>query len=752
MSASIRLTMALPIVRCALAALLSLQSAGAIAQHATDAAPGVPAEASLPEPLTARQPRGEPSEDHLLASTLFAEGRLMFRRDRFDVALQRYQRAYRYSNGSATVLAEIIPLAFRLGRLDEAVRYAARLEDDAKLDPFVLRRLALHLTERESYKDALRLYRLASQIDAASAAQTQAARLITQFETGRLAYLIDDYPTAVQAFAEVVKVLEQPEHRPEDKAAVDALMQDVNVTYALMAEANLLGGQTEEAERLFRRAYQEQTDRSLLDFQLARVAQKRQRFDEAQRLLEAYLSSGDTDAGTAAYDLLATLLEEQGRMGELIGQLKQWHARQPENVFLAYSLGQQLLAAGQVDEAVAVFSALIKRRPLFDAYRGLAQAHLRQRDAGQLVTLLGELAARLESPEALAAFMPSVVADKTFLESVFHTARQVLLNAPQEKLSRESQRGVALAMAELAMAAEQPELADEFYEQAVKYSDDADTGVRVAWGLQRLIADDPSDAAEIFRGLVRPSLDDAQAGPFYYYLAGALALDDQYDAALDAARQAAQRAPDVPSIQLRPAWVLFLAKRWSAAYDAYQTFLQKFGNQYELPGAREAVREAKSTLSSICVYLGRATEAEEWLEQVLDEFPDHVGTMNDLGYLWADRGVHLQRALQMIDQAVQAEPDNAAYRDSYGWVLFRLGRHAEAAVQLRRAADVPMPDPVILDHLGDVLLCTEGRPAAVDAWRRALDKIDDVDPQRRQHIAEKLVEPPTDVVPPESPN
>ena len=76
------------------------------------------------EPFVPKAPREEADEDRILSSILFAEGRLLFRREKYAEALQRYERAYRYSNQAHTIVSEIIPLAFRLGRDEEAIRYA----------------------------------------------------------------------------------------------------------------------------------------------------------------------------------------------------------------------------------------------------------------------------------------------------------------------------------------------------------------------------------------------------------------------------------------------------------------------------------------------------------------------------------------------------------------------------------------------------------------------------------------------------
>ena len=92
----------------------------------------------------------------------------------------------------------------------------------------------------------------------------------------------------------------------------------------------------------------------------------------------------------------------------------------------------------------------------------------------------------------------------------------------------------------------------------------------------------------------------------------------------------------------------------------------------------------------------------------------------------------------MTQRAALAEPDNIAYRDSYGWALLQLGRYDEAVEQLRRAVSDESPDGVILDHLGDALLRTDGQAPAVDAWQRALEALGDEEPQRQEQIRLKI--------------
>ena len=143
-------------------------------------------------------------------------------------------------------------------------------------------------------------------------------------------------------------------------------------------------------------------------------------------------------------------------------------------------------------------------------------------------------------------------------------------------------------------------------------------------------------------------------------------------------------------------------------------------------------------MSAVCVNLGRMEEAEERLEEVLDDFPDDVEAHNDLGYLWADENKHLSRALNMISLAVAAEPDNRAFRDSLGWIYYRLGRYGKAAAELEKALDEKEPDGTVLDHLGEAYIKAGRTDKARDAWRRAIAAYKkDKEPEKAAKIERK---------------
>ena len=194
----------------------------------------------------------------------------------------------------------------------------------------------------------------------------------------------------------------------------------------------------------------------------------------------------------------------------------------------------------------------------------------------------------------------------------------------------------------------------------------------VTWGLALFLASQYDDAAKLFqRGLAEKVLEEDNPA-LHFYLAGALEMSGHTDAALEAVRKSAELQKDSPRFQSRLGWIQYHAKHYDAARQAYAALIEKFDKTHDTPEVREVLRDVRLVLSNIAVLEGKLLESEEWLEQVLDEFPDDVGALNDLGYLWADSSRHLELALAMIQLAVNEEPKNMAYRDSLGWVLFRL--------------------------------------------------------------------------------
>jgi tetratricopeptide (TPR) repeat protein len=93
--------------------------------------------------------------------------------------------------------------------------------------------------------------------------------------------------------------------------------------------------------------------------------------------------------------------------------------------------------------------------------------------------------------------------------------------------------------------------------------------------------------------------------------------------------------------------------------------------------------------------------AEYCLKKAIYLYPDDHEALNYLGYMYAQRGEHLDEAISLIKKALEFEPENGAYMDSLGWAYFKKGMLKEALFNLEKAQEV-MPDPQIEGHLKEV--------------------------------------------------
>ena len=107
-------------------------------------------------------------------------------------------------------------------------------------------------------------------------------------------------------------------------------------------------------------------------------------------------------------------------------------------------------------------------------------------------------------------------------------------------------------------------------------------------------------------------------------------------------------------------------------------------------------------------------------ERLLARKPRNVEALNFVGFVAADHGHDLPRAIRRLQAAVALSPGSGAIIDSLGWAYFRAGDLARADVFLEQAGRLEPGDPEMLEHLGDLYAEAPGaRPRAGDLPARA---------------------------------
>lgn len=95
--------------------------------------------------------------------------------------------------------------------------------------------------------------------------------------------------------------------------------------------------------------------------------------------------------------------------------------------------------------------------------------------------------------------------------------------------------------------------------------------------------------------------------------------------------------------------------------------------------------------------------------------------LNNYAYSLAERGIELEKALKMVQKAVDEDPENASYLDTIGWVYYKLGDYDNAIVFINRAIVNDEGNATLLDHLGDVYYKKADKEKAIELWENSLE-------------------------------
>ena len=144
--------------------------------------------------------------------------------------------------------------------------------------------------------------------------------------------------------------------------------------------------------------------------------------------------------------------------------------------------------------------------------------------------------------------------------------------------------------------------------------------------------------------------------------------------------------------------------------------------------------------AAACEREGQFEKAEKLFMKCLEIDPQHAEAYNYLAYMWAEKGVKLNQALDFIRKALKLSPKSGAFIDTLGWIYYGNGQYKEALEQINFAAEIIPDDPTIIDHLGDVLYKLGGEKQALPYWERSFV----LDPENTK-VAEKLSQHGTDL-------
>lgn len=680
----------------ALGLLTLLVPAAAAAQPAEPAAPAAPPRPALAEPAAATEASAESAFQFALAKMLVSEGD-------YREAEAAFQRAIELDGDAAYVRLEYAELLGRLGRfgrsreerlgrLNEAVRQAQAAQRMLGDDPDVLSVVAeTHLAlATETPQDPEPMAAAVAALERLRTERTGDIRSLLQL--GQI-YLRQGEPAAAaEVFQEVVD--ETPGYRP---------------VYRMLAEALMQSGQMDQADDALREVIDGEPDAETARLALAEILADRGEHREAAEVLR---SSPEDLKTTEARTRLATESYLSGDLDRALEELDALITEVPDSRYLQLLRGLVLSAAARNEEALAALEPLIGEGP-GDASLAVtvSQLLLRQERDDDAVELLEGTLERLEAggPDDEA-----VDARLALAELYANLERWAAVEATVAPLAADG-------------AADAPVEARLLYAEALAEQGRGEEALRSLDGRVR----PPSG-----RGM-RGAEPTEPGQPERMAAAAVEAKRAEILAGIGREREAvelltAAAADGPPETFLRVAEGLHRADRFQETIPPLARFVRE--NPDSVPG--------RFLLGAAHERAGDRDAAEETFGDLLEQQPDFHPALNYLGYMWIESGENLERALEMVERAVELDPDNGSYIDSLGWGYYQLGRYDEAREELERAARL-VQDPTVYEHLGDVYAAL-GQPAeARRAYRRAMAlEADDPDTVARKLSA--LEETPPD--------
>jgi tetratricopeptide (TPR) repeat protein len=495
-----------------------------------------------------------------------------------------------------------------------------------------------------------------------------------------------------------------------DRAKIDEALSHLQAAFKInpddigtgmaVAQIQLSTGRTADAEKALATLLERAPDQRTLNYTYAQVLTKLGRGDESRQYLERAVQV-DPTYGPAILQLI-DIYQKENEWQKAADLMQPLINDDPMNLDLQRQQAFYYLRGGMPEKARSAFKSLVLADPKdtrSQFYLAEALNDLEQYEEADKI-YRGLLAKTPSDPDVLASYGLSQIGQRKYDDAAKTFRLLLAVNDLPDNLQ-------VLAKTQLAYV----DLQKGNYEEALNGAKsilifrDKPNAQAVNIALDALKRQKRySDAI----ALLQPLVDNFAADPF---------VNARYVEMLVRAG-ATDRAKLAASTQAK-----FGTKNTLATAEAYiQT------EQYEpaVSMLRDALKKSPEDLD-VQFELGSAFErsgdkksAERLFLDILNKRPEHAATLNYLGYMWAEGGVNLDRAADMLNRAVKQEPKNGAYVDSLGWVYYQQGKLDLAEKYLTDAARLLPRDATVQEHLGDVFAKRGDVHRALDLYRAAL--------------------------------
>ena len=136
--------------------------------------------------------------------------------------------------------------------------------------------------------------------------------------------------------------------------------------------------------------------------------------------------------------------------------------------------------------------------------------------------------------------------------------------------------------------------------------------------------------------------------------------------------------------------------------------------------------------------IGEWNNAEKDFLSSLKVDPNQAYVINYLAYSWIEKGIKIEKSLNMLEKANKLRSNDPFIIDSLGWALFKLKRYKESKDYLQMAVRLMPGDPIVNDHYGDALWKNGNELQARYYWNYVLN-LEKTEEDLKKIIDKKLI-------------
>ncbi len=356
----------------------------------------------------------------------------------------------------------------------------------------------------------------------------------------------------------------------------------------------------------------------------------------------------------------------------------------PESGQAYYLLGSVLEKKNDTAQAKSLLATALEKTPnLYQARLLLGKIHLREGDMA-----LAETHARQILKQVPDHYQAGILLGNTLMEtqqtlearSIFETLAQAAPGNPiafyRLGILEQTENNADRAIIHLNQALQiDPDLMDVFSSLIALYATQQKFDQAMARCDEHFAArgEDPEIAAVILN------------------LKGNILLaDNQLESALNTYKQAIAQNPSFITPYLSLGKIFTAQNRIADAIQIYTALLEKHPEQASAHTLAGTLYERQEQVELAQTHYKKALEID----------PDLIPALNNLAYLYADQGIHLDQALDLARQARRQTRQVPAVMDTLGWVYFKKALYDSAVMEFEAAIDIDGSNPIFFYHLG----------------------------------------------------